>query len=42
MNIEVLETQEMIAEAIRKFGATHIKPYMMDWDERQLFPVELF
>ncbi len=42
MNVDISETQEMIAQTIRKFGATHIKPYMMDWDEQQLFPLSLF
>ncbi len=32
----------MIAEMVKNFGAREIKPYMMDWDETQEFPVELF
>lgn len=36
------ENQSMIAEMIRNFGAREIKPYMMDWDETQFFPVDLF
>jgi len=36
------ENQKMIAQMIRDFGAKEIKPYMMDWDENQVFPVELF
>lgn len=27
---------------IQDFGARHIKPYMMDWDEQQEFPAALF
>ncbi len=27
---------------IRSFGETHIKPKMMEWDEEQIFPVEVF
>lgn len=42
MNFEVTETQELIAETIQKFGATHIKPYMMDWDNSQEIPKDLF
>jgi alkylation response protein AidB-like acyl-CoA dehydrogenase len=42
MNIKVSETREMIAETIRKFGEVHIKPYMMEWDEKQIFPIDLF
>ncbi len=36
------ENQKMIAQMIRDFGAKEIKPYMMDWDENQTFPTELF
>jgi len=36
------ENQKMIAQMIRDFGTKEIKPYMMDWDENQTFPVELF
>src|SRR5688500_15488951 len=36
------ENQKMIAQMVRDFGAREIKPYMMDWDERQEFPVDMF
>ena len=36
------ETQQMIADTIRKFGKEHIRPQMMEWDESQKFPVEVF
>lgn len=42
MNFSYSETQKMIAETIRDFGAQHIKPYMMDWDNSQEFPVHVF
>lgn len=42
MNFDLTENQEMIAQMIRDFGAKQIKPYLMDWDERQEFPIELF
>ena len=42
MNFEVSETQKMIAQSIRDFAKQHIAPYMMDWDENQFFPIELF
>jgi alkylation response protein AidB-like acyl-CoA dehydrogenase len=35
------ENQVMIAEMIRKFGAEHIRPKMMEWDESQEFPVDV-
>jgi alkylation response protein AidB-like acyl-CoA dehydrogenase len=38
----VSENQQMIAEMIREFGNRHIRPRMMEWDETQEFPVEVF
>ncbi len=31
----------IIEESAREFARTHILPHVMDWDERQYFPVEL-
>jgi alkylation response protein AidB-like acyl-CoA dehydrogenase len=42
MNFNSTENQKMIAQMIQDFGARHIKPYMMDWDEQQEFPAALF
>ncbi len=42
MNFSYSETQKMIAETIRDFGTKHIKPYMMDWDSSQEFPIHIF
>ena len=36
------ENQIMIADMIRKFGKEHILPKMMEWDESQEFPIEVF
>ncbi len=36
------ENQRMIAQMIRDFGAKEIRPKMMEWDESQYFPKELF
>ena len=36
------ETQRMIAESARQFAEQHIRPYIMEWDESQEFPVEVF
>ncbi|MEZ5007902.1 MAG: acyl-CoA dehydrogenase family protein [Chitinophagales bacterium] len=40
MNFQPTENQNMIASMIRDFGEKHIRPYMMDWDENQIFPVD--
>ncbi len=42
MNFETSEIQKMIAESISDFAKQHIKPFMMDWDEKQIFPIDLF
>ena len=36
------ENQRMIREMIRDFGDKHIRPKMMEWDESQHFPREVF
>ncbi|HWY37475.1 MAG TPA: acyl-CoA dehydrogenase family protein [Bacteroidia bacterium] len=36
------ENQVMIADMIRKFGKENILPKLMEWDESQHFPVEVF
>jgi len=42
VNFQETENQQMIADMIRKFGKEHIYPKMMEWDEAQIFPVEVF
>lgn len=42
MNFEYNETQLLIADSIRDFAEIHIRPYIMEWDEAQIFPVSLF
>ncbi|MBE8725880.1 acyl-CoA dehydrogenase family protein [Flavobacterium hungaricum] len=42
MNFEYNETQLMIAESIKDFAEKNIRPYIMDWDENQIFPTSLF
>ena len=36
------ETQQMIAASAKDFAEQYIRPYIMEWDEAQHFPVELF
>nr|WP_305120542.1 acyl-CoA dehydrogenase [Pedobacter sp. SYSU D00382] len=38
----VSENQRMIRSMVSDFAERHIRPEVMDWDERQHFPVELF
>ena len=42
MNFCQSETTSHIATAARDFAAQHIAPHVMQWDEAQTFPVELF
>lgn len=42
MNFDYSETQRIIAESAREFSEKYIKPYVMEWDETQEFPVEVF
>lgn len=42
MNFENSETQKMIADSIRDFAEQNIRPNIMEWDEAQHFPVDLF
>ncbi|PIE99873.1 MAG: acyl-CoA dehydrogenase [Maribacter sp.] len=42
MCFDYSETQEHVASAAKKFAEQHIRPYIMEWDETQFFPIELF
>ncbi len=36
------ESQEMVAQMVRDFGDKFIRPRMMEWDESQEFPIQVF
>jgi alkylation response protein AidB-like acyl-CoA dehydrogenase len=40
LNFEPTENQIMVAQMARDFAEKHIRPYVMEWDEAQKFPVE--
>lgn len=42
MEFTTTESQTMIAQAVRDLCERELRPHLMDWDERQHFPVELF
>lgn len=42
LNFEVSENQQMIAQMVRDFCEKNIRPSLMEWDESQTFPKELF
>ena len=42
MNFEQSETQTLIRQAARDFAEKNIRPFVMEWDENQHFPRDLF
>ncbi|MBX2958493.1 MAG: acyl-CoA dehydrogenase family protein [Flavobacteriales bacterium] len=42
MDFKYTENQLMIADMIRDFGDKNIRPKMMEWDNAQTFPIEVF
>jgi len=42
IDFKYTENQLMIADMIREFGEKNIRPKMMEWDNAQTFPVEVF
>jgi len=42
MNFEHYENHDMITQMVRDFSEKEIRPHVMEWDEKQHFPVELF
>ena len=42
MNLDLTENQLMIKDMAAKFAEKHIRPNVMEWDESQTFPIELF
>lgn len=41
-DFSISENQKMIGQMARDFAEKHIRPHVMEWDEAQHFPVELF
>lgn len=42
MNFETNEITRQVSQTARDFAQQHIKPYVMEWDETQEFPVQVF
>jgi alkylation response protein AidB-like acyl-CoA dehydrogenase len=41
-DFSVSENQQMVGQMAKDFAEKHIRPHVMEWDETQHFPVELF
>ena len=42
MDFSISELTQQVAQIARDFAAKHIKPHVMEWDEKQEFPVQVF
>src|ERR671920_251540 len=42
MNFETSEITQQVAQTARDFAQQRIKPHVMEWDEKQEFPVKIF
>lgn len=42
MDTQTIENLDLIVDSARDFAEKHIRPYVMEWDEDQIFPVDLF
>ncbi|MBI3139655.1 MAG: acyl-CoA dehydrogenase family protein [Sphingobacteriales bacterium] len=42
MNFQTSELTQQVAQTARAFAKQYIKPHVMEWDEGQVFPVQVF
>ena len=42
MNFQPTELNQQVAQTTRDFANQYIRPHVMEWDERQVFPVDVF
>ncbi|MCK9404232.1 MAG: acyl-CoA dehydrogenase family protein [Chitinophagaceae bacterium] len=42
MNFQPTELTEQVTQSARDFAAQHIRPFVMEWDESQVFPLTVF
>lgn len=42
LDFNLSENQQMIVQSVRDFAEREIRPYVMEWDESQEFPLSLF
>ena len=42
MDFSYNENQRMITDMVQQFGKQHITPFVREWDDNQVFPIEVF
>ena len=42
MDFNYNENQKMITDMIKQFGKQHITPFVKEWDDNQIFPIDVF
>lgn len=42
MEVATLDNLQLIKETARDFAETYIRPYVLEWDEQQHFPIDVF
>ena len=42
MTFEYTEDQSLLIESVRKFAEDRIRPHLMEWDEKEFFPIDVF
>ncbi|MEO9050818.1 MAG: acyl-CoA dehydrogenase family protein, partial [Ginsengibacter sp.] len=42
MDFSVSELVQQVSQTAKDFAVQHIKPHLMEWDEKQEFPVHIF
>lgn len=42
IGFEETDNQKMVAQMVKDFGSREILPHRMEWDEQQIFPIDLF
>ncbi|MBC7873273.1 MAG: acyl-CoA dehydrogenase family protein, partial [Ferruginibacter sp.] len=42
MNFQTAELTHQVAQTARDFAQQNIKPHVMEWDDTQEFPVQVF
>ena len=42
MDIGIIDNMQIVKESARDFAEKYIRPHVMEWDEEQFLPIDLF